>query len=151
MDFEKWLEDLTGHATRRDIAAKTDYSPSTLSRQLSRGTIRPEMVIALCRAYNRSPITGLIETEYLHEHETEGVPIPYALRQATNQQILDEILRRSDPEAQHLFGGGNSEHSNVIDLDPDLAHTPWEPLPYVADNSPDEDHLREQEENPWDY
>ncbi|WP_153246042.1 hypothetical protein [Corynebacterium sp. 805_CJEI] len=87
---------------------------STLSRQLSRGSLRPEMVIALCRGYNRSPVTGLIETGYLREWEAEGVGIPFALHNASNQQILDEILRRSDPEALNLFGDPTGE---AIDYD----------------------------------
>ncbi|MDO5099326.1 MAG: hypothetical protein Q4D85_11325 [Corynebacterium sp.] len=77
------------------------------------------MVIALCRGYGKSPVTGLIETGYLNEWETEGVGIPYALQKATNQQILDEILKRSDPEARLLFT--NDADPNVIDLAEDQA------------------------------
>lgn len=116
MDIESWLNELTGGATRRAIADKTGYAQSTLSRQLDRGSLRPEMVIALCRGYDRSPVAGLIETGYLRKWETEGVSIPYALEQATNQQLLDEILRRSDPEARELFGADE----NTVGLAPEF-------------------------------
>ncbi|WP_298075962.1 hypothetical protein [uncultured Corynebacterium sp.] len=90
---------------------------STLSRQLSRGSLRPEMVIALCRGYNRSPVTGLIQTGYLNEWETDGVGIPFALRKASNQQLLDEIIRRSDPEALYLFGDPTGEAIDYENVD----------------------------------
>lgn len=152
MNFELWLDDLIGNDTRAQAAKKSGYSQSTITRQLSRGHIRPETVIALCRAYEHSPVTGLIETGYINEWETEGVSIPYALRQATNEQILDEINRRSDPEARYLFT--NDSDDTLIDFDPgtqtdELAQrrhvtpptysdttTDGEGLPYVADSSP---------------
>lgn len=75
------------------------------------------MVIALCRGYNHSPVTGLIETGYLNEWETDGVGIPFALRKASNQQLLDEIMRRSDPEALYLFGDPTGEAIDYENVD----------------------------------
>ncbi|VEH79479.1 DNA-binding protein [Corynebacterium kutscheri] len=150
MNFEDWLDALLAGETRAIAARKAGYAQSTITRQLSRGHLRPEMVIALCRAYDRSPVTGLIETGYLYDYETEGVAIPYALQEATNQQILDEIMRRSDPEARELFGDPTGEAIDYETHD-DLAKrrhtTPEEPphvypFPYdeaVADTSPDEE------------
>ena len=60
MNFESWLTDLIGNDTRRVASSKAGMAESTLSRQLSRGSLSPEMVIALCRAYDRSPVQGLI-------------------------------------------------------------------------------------------
>ena len=98
------------------------------------------MVIALCRAYDRSPVQGLIETGYINEYEVEGVDLAIALHDATNEQLLNEILRRSDPEARYLFGAdGDSE---VIDIDDasgaavfDIHPPHVEGLPYAADDS----------------
>lgn len=129
MHFETWLNELTGHASRRAIAAKIDKAQSTLTRQLDRGALLPEMVISLCRAYGRSPVTGLVETGYVNAYEVEGPGVAAALEQATNEQLLDEIMRRSDPQARYLFGGDD----DVIGLAPDAL-----PLHAVADSSPDE-------------
>ena len=146
IDFVKWFNELRGDDTQAVASEKSALNESTLSRQLSRGTMRPEMVIALCRGYNRSPVTGLIETGYLQKWETEGVAIPYALEQATNQQLLDEILRRSDPEARELFGGTGHENTTV-GLTPITPPTHpaenWRNLPrpehkHVADTAPHE-------------
>lgn len=147
MNFEAWIDDLIHPETRRSAAQKAGYSQSTLSRQLDRGNLRPEMVIALCRAYGRLPSQGLIETGYLRPWEVEGAGIPHALDKATNQQLLDAILRRSDPEATYLFGMGDEQinpDADVLDLPrrpdatPAIRAVPDDDLPSVADNSPDE-------------
>lgn len=61
------------------------------------------------------PVRGLIETGYINEYEVQGVDLAIALHDATNEQLLNEIMRRSDPEARYLFGAdGDSE---VVDID----------------------------------
>ncbi|HZK31798.1 MAG TPA: hypothetical protein VFC72_02685 [Corynebacterium sp.] len=44
-------------------------------------------------------VDGLLETG-----DIEGPSVPQALQWATNQQLLSEINRRSEPEATRLFG-----------------------------------------------
>ena len=99
------------------------------------------MVIALCRAYDRSPVAGLIQTGYINDFELQGPDVEVALREATNEQLLNEIMRRSDPEARYLFGNDGDEET--IGLAPHL--TPVSdgddsmPLSAVAYSGPDED------------
>ena len=138
METKAWLEALINPDSQRTAASKAGIAVSTLSRQQEH--LPPEMVIALCRAYDRSPVQGLIETGYINEYEVEGVDLAIALHDATNEQLLNEILRRSDPEARYLFGAdGNSE---VVDLDDaagadvfDIRPPHVEGLPYAADDS----------------
>lgn len=129
MNVEAWFKDLTGGSSLREAAGMSGVSKSTLSRNLDANTMTPETVIALCRAYYRSPVAGLIETGYINDYELHGPDVEVALREATNEQLLDEIMRRSDPQARYLFGGDN----DVIGLAPDAL-----PLHAVADDSPDE-------------
>lgn len=155
MEHNAWIADLIGEDTRRTASSKAGMSESTLSRQLSRGTLRPEMVIALCRAYGRKPVDGLVETGYLQPWEIEGVGIDQAIDQATNKQLLDGVMRRSNPEARYLFGLDDDvinpemdDRNNVVDLRPTTPDdtTPEQgeydeptpdvrPLEYVADSS----------------
>lgn len=114
MNVSEWLKELKGNDSMRAASQKSGYAQTTLQRQIDKGQLSPEMVIALCRAYDRSPVTGLIETGYIQPWEAEGVSIPFALEQASNQQILDEIMRRSDPEAAYLFT--NTNHSEAVGL-----------------------------------
>lgn len=139
-EHETWLQDLIGGDSMRTAAQRTDYAQTTISRQLSRGHLSPEMVIALCRAYDRSPVTGLIETGYINDYEVEGVDLAIALHDATNEQLLNEIMRRSDPEARYLFGADSDP--KVVDLDDasdaavfDIRPPHVEGLPYAADDS----------------
>ena len=167
MNFETWLTDLIGEDTRATASKKADYAQSTISRQLSRGYLRPETVIALCRAYDRSPVSGLIETEYINDYELQGPDVEVALHEATNEQLLDEIMRRSDPQARYLFGNEGDE--DTVGLAPHLTPVSgpsaslhddddgvvrefdYSPGEYAADSSPNEQEEREKRgEDPID-
>ncbi|ERS41863.1 MULTISPECIES: transcriptional regulator [Corynebacterium] len=170
-EHETWLQDLIGGDSMRTAAQRTDYAQTTISRQLSRGHLSPEMVIALCRAYDRSPVQGLVETGYINEYEVEGVDLAIALHDATNEQLLNEIMRRSDPEARYLFGAdGDSEVVDIDDaggaavfdiqkarVDPSdyddgtVREFDYDESEYAADSSPDEQKIREERgEDPID-
>lgn len=148
MNFEQWLDDLIGSESRANAAKRAGYAQSTISRQLSRKYLRPETVIALCRAFNRSPVQGLIETEYINGYEVQGPDVAIALSKATNQQLLDEIMKRSDPQARYLFGGdedtiGLSPQLSVVSDDSDIddgtvREFDYAPEEYAADSSEDE-------------
>lgn len=141
MNVEAWFKDLTDNSSLREAAEKSGVSKSTLSRNLDANTMTPETVIALCRAYDRSPVSGLIETGYINDYELHGPDVEVALHEATNEQLLDEIMRRSDPQARYLFG--NEDDEDTVGLAPHL--TPVSepsdsmPLSAVAYNGPDED------------
>lgn len=157
---EQWLLELIGSDSMRTAAQKSKYAQTTISRQLSRGYLRPEMVIALCRAYDHSPVAGLIEIGYINDYEIHGPDVEIALHEATNEQLLDEIMRRSDPQARYLFG--NDGDDNAIGLAPHLtpvsdAHGSlhddddgivrefnYSPDEYAADSSPNEQEEREK-------
>lgn len=118
-NFVDWFNQLTAGDTQKVAAKKAGVIESTLSRQLSRGKFRPELVIALCRGYGHPPVDGLIETGYLFAHEVGAeTPLRVALESATNRQILEELLRRSDPEARELFGSTNGLVGIAADAEP---------------------------------
>lgn len=154
MEHRAWIDGLIDGDSYRAAAEKVGTNGSTITRQLAKEHLSPEMVIALCRAYGRKPVDGLVETGYLQPWEIEGVGIDTAIDQATNKQLLDGIMRRSDPEAQYLFGRTEDvinpemdDRNNVVHL-PDSPRgfgpeqdehdetTPSvRPLEYVADSS----------------
>ena len=116
-DHREWALALIDGDSMRSASEKAGYAQTTISRQLEKNSLSPEMVIALCRAYGRSPVDGLVETGYLYPHEITGA-IRTMLHQAKNRDILDEINRRSDPESDRLFARGD----NYINPAPDA---PW--------------------------
>lgn len=159
MSIEAWFKDLTNSASLREAADASGVSKSTLSRNLDANTMTPETVIALCRAYDRSPVSGLIETGYINDYELQGPDVEIALREATNEQLLDEILRRSDPQARYLFGNEGdgdtiglaphltpvSDPSGSLHDDDDGLVQEWDDsVPHAADSSPDEQAEREK-------
>ena len=151
MNVNEWLIDLKGEDSMRAASKKSGYAQTTLQRQIDKGSLSPEMVISLCRAYDRSPVQGLVETGYINEYEVQGVDLAIALHDATNEQLLNEIMRRSDPEARYLFGADGD--SAVVDLDDaadaavfDIRPPHVEGLPYAADDS-----ATEPEEGDDDY
>lgn len=140
MNVNQWLIKLKGEDSMRAASQKSGYAQTTLQRQIDKGVLSPEMVIALCRAYDRSPVQGLVETGYINDYEVQGVDLAIALHDATNEQLLNEIMRRSDPEARYLFGADGDPR--VVDLDDasdaavfDIRPPHVEGLPYAADDS----------------
>lgn len=117
MEHNEWIEQLIGNDSIRTAATKVRTNGSTITRQLQRGGLSPEMVIALCRAYDHPTVEGLVETGYLYPHEVETPGVNLVLPKATNRQLLEEINRRSDPEARRLFT--NTDDHDVIDIDED--------------------------------
>ena len=106
MNHEEWLDRLIEPNSRRTAATKAGTSHSTISRQLAKGKLDPELVIALARAYDQSPADALVELGYLTAEELDLAGVPAALGYATNAQILDEIRQRTDPDAVRLLRGG---------------------------------------------
>ena len=162
MKTKAWLEALINPDSQRTAASKAGIPASTLSRQQEH--LPPEMVIALCRAYDRSPVQGLVETGYINEYEVQGVDLAIALHDATNEQLLNEIMRRSDPQARYLFGADGDPE--VVDLDDasdaavfdirdgrvgtssyhdgTVRDFDYNVSEYAADSSPEEQRLREE-------
>jgi hypothetical protein len=116
MRHKDWVENLIGPDSMRTAAAKLGLFPGAVSQQISRGSLKPDMVIALCRAYGRSPLDGL------ERFEAGGASPASALREATNQQILGEIMRRSDADAVRLF---RAEDEDVAVSSQVRADTPY--------------------------
>ncbi|MGN0096243.1 MAG: hypothetical protein ACI38U_09275 [Corynebacterium sp.] len=169
MEHRAWIDGLIDGDSYRAAAEKVGTNGSTITRQLAKEHLSPEMVIALCRAYGCKPVDGLVETGYLQPWEIEGVGIDTAIDQATNKQLLDGIMRRSDPEAQYLFGRTEDvinpemdERNNVVDIHTGSPHSfaneqgePDGTTPSVRDDWQDnETHPREHPDFPgmeWDW
>lgn len=107
MSHEEWLAQLVAGDSQRTVAGKVGVQQSKISRQLANGKLNPELVIALARAYEVSPVDALVDTNYLATADIEGAGIAEALGYATNRQLLDEVRRRSKPDAVRLLRGGD--------------------------------------------
>jgi transcriptional regulator with XRE-family HTH domain len=89
---------VTGNATQKDIAAATGIDQSSISRwQRGSNTPRAEAVVALARAYGRSPVEALVAAGYLSSSElgvVEMTTLTGDLSGASIDSLLSEIRRR---------------------------------------------------------
>lgn len=147
MNHDDWLKSLPGAPSITAAARASGIQKTTLMRQLDRGTIPAENVIAIARAHKVNVIDSLIQTGYVREDEVTIIGVAQALGLATNAEILSEMELRVDPTSSRLFhgepddvtphfddlevrrrsnsGGRAYDHDDTV-------------LPYVADSSPDE-------------
>jgi transcriptional regulator with XRE-family HTH domain len=104
---------VTGNATQKDIAAATGIDQSSISRwQRGTNTPRAEAVVALARAYGRSPVEALVAAGYLSSSElgvVEMTTLTGDLSGASIDSLLSEIRRRvltANPENGNLWPAG---------------------------------------------
>ncbi|WP_064956017.1 helix-turn-helix domain-containing protein [Microbacterium arborescens] len=97
-DWGTYLRTVTDDATGVEIARKLGVSDSKVS-YWKRGERPPTIAeaIAVSRAYGRPPLEGLIAAGYLEADEiAESVQVqPIGLRQFTDAQLAEELLRRT--------------------------------------------------------
>lgn len=158
-EHKEWFEKLTQNASGRAAADLADIAPATMNRQLARNALSAETVIALARAYGRSPVRALLETGYLLPEET-GMPSPEELlRSLSDQQVIADVARRIDSEPAHWVGtfdevverGSTPRLTPVSDASASLPDEDdgtvmeWDDsIPHAADSSPDEQAEREK-------
>src|ERR1700712_1783321 len=112
---------LTGDAAQKDIAAATGIDQSSISRW-QRGTNKPraEAVVALARAYGRSPVEALVAAGYLSSDElgvVELTTLTGDLRGASIDLLLSELRRRvlaGSPEDSQGWPPGWSSNDTTV-------------------------------------
>ncbi|SBS77288.1 hypothetical protein MHPYR_400059 [uncultured Mycobacterium sp.] len=109
----QYVVTVTGNATQKDIAATTGIDQSSISRwQRGANTPHAKAVIALARAYNRSPVEALVAAGYLSSTElgvVELTTLTGDLTRASIDALLSEIRRRvlaANPESTRLWPAG---------------------------------------------
>ncbi|MFW9032725.1 hypothetical protein [Corynebacterium striatum] len=156
MNIEEWLNTLPGSPTVSQAADHTPgVSKATFLRHADKEKTTAEYVIAIARAHNVNEIQALADMGFIEEAAVVEMAIDKALGMATNSKLLEEINKRVDPEARRLFHGEGVP--GIIDVrDDELAArrsnntspvsdaSDSMPLSAVADDSPDEDALREE-------
>ena len=107
MDNSNWVMTLIGADSLREAGRKIGASSSTISRQLERGKLQPETVIALCRAYGRSPVDGLVETGYLTVEDTASkASTSMALRRYSIEERWNSIADEVNGASTRVVVGG---------------------------------------------
>src|ERR1700730_18796722 len=94
----RYVMTVTGNAAQKDIATATGIDQSSISRwQRGTNTPRAEAVIALARAYGRSPVEALVAAGYLSSTEVGVVELTTLtgdLTAVSIDSLLNELRRR---------------------------------------------------------
>lgn len=158
MNNSEWLEQVTNNASVNAAANRAGIVQRTLSRQVERGEISAENVIAIAIAYGAHPVRALVDNGYLDEKYARTVDPMTALRSVTEDQLADEVLRRMklglktsalttgiDDLAQRRKGTPVSGPSDSLQDEDDGTVMDWDDsIPHAADSSPDEQAEREK-------
>lgn len=141
MTLQEWLKSLPGSPTVSQAADHSGVSKATLLRHDKKGETTAEYAITIARAYKVNEVQALIDLGFITKKAVLELGITMSLDNATNEALLEQVLRRSDPQARHLFGNDGTE--DVIGLAPHLTpvSTPDDSMPLgaVAYSGPDED------------
>ena len=89
------FDKITHGAKPRAIAIRAGIQPSTFSRQLN-GEVKMtvQTIIAIARAYNAAILPALIAGEVITEEEAREIAAGGSLTEATDRQLVEEMLRR---------------------------------------------------------
>lgn len=146
MNNSEWLEKVTNSASVNAAANRAGIVQRTLSRQVERGEISAENVIAIAIAYGAHPVRALVDTGYLDEKYARTVDPMTALHSVTEDQLADEVLRRMKlglktgeftTDINEVEARRRSKQQKPVSPPDDVM-----PVSAVADDSPDEDEMR---------
>ena len=101
MEHSEWLQKVSKGDSINASANKAGIQQRTLARQVDREHIDAESVIALAIAYGIHPVGALVETGYIDEKWASQIDPFLAVRKLTDEQILEEILRRMKLPGDH--------------------------------------------------
>lgn len=97
-----WMRGVAGGDTRNAIAERAGLVQSTLNRQIGRGELRPESVVAIARAYGVPILPGLVACGLITEQEAaikaRSDSILEALAKADDADLVREVLRRIEQD-----------------------------------------------------
>lgn len=163
MEHIEWLDRTLGNDSRRHAASLIGMPTRTFATQVKKGVLPAETVIAVSIAYDIHPVRALVDTGYLDEQWAQAVDPATALRQVSEDDLADEVLRRmklpgshkvfqtpvSDLDAERKARtpqGSDSEQGEPEKTTPTVQGGGYDPSRHVAYSGEDEDKLRKQEE-----
>lgn len=101
MEHNEWVTQATKGDSARAIGKKAKVSFRTIYDQIERGRISAENVIAIAIGYGHHPVTALVDCGYLDaEYANTADPVA-ALRQVSEDDLADEVLRRMKLAGDH--------------------------------------------------
>lgn len=90
----EWLEATVGQDSTNEIARRSGLTVSTVHRQRTSGALSPEVVAAIARAYGANVLDALVAHGVLLGTDIDTARALDGLRDASDEQLTAEIMRR---------------------------------------------------------
>lgn len=132
-NLNEWVEATTGEDSWRTIAEKLHTTHSTIKRRLNNH--EADAIIELATAYHVNPVAGLVAGGCITSVDVRAYARAYTFEDFTDVEIAQIIVDRLEAR-EDKTAGNPEEDADVFDL---------EGLPYVADSSPDEPGLGDED------
>lgn len=110
MDIHKWITNTTNGDPIKEVARRIERPFTTVRRQLVDVEPAPETVVAIARAYDASPIDGLVTLGLIDVDEASRPAVEAVLRSAKDDQLVAEIYRRLQEAATDESGTDATIH-----------------------------------------
>lgn len=129
----KWIDDLRGTDSIREVARKSGIAQPTLARQINNGQLTFESVRDVSRAYGRAVLADLITLGHLSESDAGIEGIERALSAATDEQLVVEVGKRLDVTPSSMVWDAPASEAieraeNVSGTGKDAIVTPFNPI-----------------------
>lgn len=92
-ELKAHIAQITNGASNRSIARAAGIEPTTLNRQLD-GDVKVQTLVAICRAYRAPLLQAFLAAGYITNDEAAAMSNGAALTQATDRELVEEMLRR---------------------------------------------------------
>lgn len=94
MKHTEWLRVIAGGSAVNSIATRSGIVPRTFARQVEKDSISAENVIAIAVSHDAHPVRALVDTGYLDERYAAEVDPATALKEVSEQELANEVLKR---------------------------------------------------------
>lgn len=122
----KWVDDVRGTDSIREVARRSGMNQATLNRQINLDQLAFESVRDISRAYERVLLSDLVATGHLAQSDIGIDDISNALNAATDAQLVAAVANRLgvdlsifDRPITHAF----ADAANVTHLRPNVPTT----------------------------
>ena len=117
MDIEKWYETSTNGDSYNAVGVKSGVQPSTIWRQQP-DKFSPENLVKIARAYGRPAFEPLIIAGLLTDDDVAILRSDDALKDASDEQLLQELARRLSAQHDEIINDPNSTWNGPIEFVP---------------------------------
>lgn len=111
----KWIDDVRGTDSLREVARRVGMNQGTLNRQVNLDQLTYETVRDVSRAYGRPVLADLVHMGHLHPTDLGTSAIENALRAATEEELVVELGRRLGISGSVLFDAPISQAMEIAE------------------------------------